>query len=97
MKATESIFPKQGFYTATISDIAKETKVSEATIYEYFSAKEELFFSIPALTTHQHEIKNRNILKYTPGAANQLSILIYCHLELYADYANIVMKSSKIF
>jgi TetR/AcrR family fatty acid metabolism transcriptional regulator len=94
LKAAESIFAKKGFHEATISDIARKSKVSEATIYEYFSSKEELLFSIPAQTTRQYEEKNREILKYIRGAENKLRFLIHRHLSLYSenlDYANIVM------
>ena len=94
LKGAESIFAQKGFHEATISEIAKKSKVSEATIYEYFSSKEELLFSIPAQTTRQYEEKNREILKHIHGAANKLRFLIYRHLGLYAenpDYANIVM------
>lgn len=94
LKAAESIFAKKGFHEATISEIARKSKVSEATIYDYFSSKEELLFSIPARTTQQYDEKNREILKYIQGAANKLRFLIYRHLGLYAenpDYANIVM------
>jgi TetR/AcrR family transcriptional regulator, fatty acid metabolism regulator protein len=94
LRGAESIFAKKGFHEATISEIARKAKVSEATIYEYFSSKEELLFSIPAQTTRHLEEKIREILKYIPGAANKLRFLIYRHLSLYAenpDYANIVM------
>ena len=98
LKAAESIFAKKGFHEATISEIARKSKVSEATIYEYFSSKEELLFSIPARTTQKHEEKNREILKYLSGATNKLRFLIYRHLSLYAenpDYANIIMLTLK--
>jgi AcrR family transcriptional regulator len=94
LKAAENIFAKKGFHEATISDIAKKAKVSDATIYEYFSSKEELLFSIPAETIHQYQEKNLEILEYIQGAANKLRFLIYRHLKLYAsnpDYANVVM------
>jgi len=94
LKAAESIFAKKGFHEATISEIARKSKVSEATIYEYFSSKEELLFSIPARITQQHEEKNHEILSYLQGAANKLRFLVHRHLGLYAenpDYANIVM------
>ena len=94
LKAAENIFAKKGFHEATISDIAKKAEVSEATIYEYFSSKEELLFSIPAQTIHQYQEKNLEILEYIQGAANKLRFLIYRHLKLYAsnpDYANVVM------
>ena len=94
LKAAEHTFARKGFHEATISDIAKKAKVSEATIYEYFSSKEELLFSIPAETIHQYQEKNLEILEYIQGAANKLRFLIYRHLKLYAsnpDYANVVM------
>jgi TetR/AcrR family fatty acid metabolism transcriptional regulator len=98
LKAAESIFASKGFHEATISAIAKKSRVSEATIYEYFSSKEELLFSIPARTTQAYEEKSHEILKYIPGAANKLRFLVHSHLGLYAenpDYANIVMLTLK--
>jgi len=94
LNAAENIFARKGFQEATISDIARKAKVSDATIYEYFSSKEELLFSIPAETIHQYQEKNLEILEYIQGAANKLKFLIYRHLKLYAsnpDYANVVM------
>ena len=94
LKAAENIFAQKGFHEATISDIAKKAAVSEATIYDYFSSKEELLFSIPAETIHRYQEKNLEILEYIQGAANKLKFLIYRHLKLYAsnpDYANVVM------
>ncbi|MCP4627987.1 MAG: TetR/AcrR family transcriptional regulator [bacterium] len=94
LKAAENIFAQKGFHEATISDIAGKAEVSDATIYEYFSSKEELLFSIPAETIHQYQEKNLEILEYIQGAANKLRFLVYRHLKLYAsnpDYANVVM------
>lgn len=94
LKAAQNIFAQKGFHEATISDIAKRAEVSEATIYEYFSSKEELLFSIPAETIHRYQEKNFEMLEYFQGAANKLRFLIYRHLKLYAsnpDYANVVM------
>ena len=94
LRAAERIFAKKGFQAATISDIAKKAGVSEATIYEYFSSKEELLFSIPAETIRAYQEKNREILPYIQGAANKLRFLIHRHLYLYADspdYSNVVM------
>lgn len=99
LKAAEIIFARKGFQAATISDIAQKAKVSEATIYEYFSSKEELLFSIPAQTIRQYHEKNREILPYIHGAANKLRFLIKRHLGLYADdpdYANVIMLNLKV-
>ena len=94
LKAAEHIFADKGFHEARISDIAKKAHVSESTIYEYFSTKEELLFSIPAEKISGHLEKNRDILQYVHGAANRLRTVIYRHLSLYAhdeDYANVVV------
>lgn len=94
LKAAEAIFAKKGFHTATIAEIARKAKVSEATIYEYFSTKEDLLFEIPAEKIGDYYEKNNEIVKYLNGAANKLRFLITRHLELYEtnpDYANVVM------
>ena len=98
LRAAQHIFAKKGFQAATISDIAKKAKVSDATIYEYFSSKEELLFSIPAETIREYHEKNREILPHIEGAANKLRFLIHRHLGLYADnpdYATVVMLTLK--
>jgi TetR/AcrR family fatty acid metabolism transcriptional regulator len=103
LRAAQHIFAKKGFQAATVSDIAKKARVSEATIYEYFSSKEELLFSIPAETIREYHEKNREILPHIQGAADKLRFLIHRHLGLYADnpdYATVVMlilKGSRNF
>ncbi len=98
VKAAEKVFGTKGFHEARISDIAKEASVSESTIYEYFTTKEELLFSIPAQTISRYHRENQELLKYTWGASNKLRTLIHRHLGLYAnneDYANVVMLTLK--
>lgn len=94
LEAAENIFARKGFHETRISDIARKARVSESTVYEYFSTKEELLFSIPAEKISAHLEKNREILQYVHGAANRLRTVIYRHLSLYAydeDYANVVV------
>ena len=94
LRAAQHIFAKRGFQAATVSDIAKKATVSEATIYEYFSSKEELLFAIPAETIKEYHEKNREILPHIRGAADKLRFLIHRHISLYADnpdYATVVM------
>jgi TetR/AcrR family fatty acid metabolism transcriptional regulator len=94
LKAAEKVFAKVGFHEARISDIAKEAQVSGSTIYDYFSTKEDLLFSIPAETIREYQKKNLEILQYVHGTANKLRTMIYRHLSLYAsdeDYAKVTM------
>ena len=94
LDVAERVFAGKSFHKATISEIAKGAHVSESTIYEYFSTKEDLLFSIPAETIREYQNKHMEILQYIQGAANKLRTLIYRHLSLYTfneDYANVAM------
>jgi TetR/AcrR family fatty acid metabolism transcriptional regulator len=98
LKAAERIFARKGFTEATISDVAREAKVSDATIYEYFASKEDLLFSIPLETT----VKGNEILdfhlNYVRGAANKIRSIIYHYLAFYQmhpDYASVIMLTLK--
>ena len=42
------VFAEQGFASTTISQVARESGVSEASIYEYFKGKEDLLLTIPS-------------------------------------------------
>ncbi len=99
LKAAEKIFSRKGFHEATITEIAKMAKASEATIYDYFSTKEELLFAIPAEGSGQLYQGNLELLRYIHGAGNKLRCLIYRMLELYQkrpDYANVSVLILKV-
>ena len=51
MASAIRIFGEKGFQNATIAEIAKDAGIGDATIYEYFKNKEDLFFSIPVEKT----------------------------------------------
>lgn len=96
IKAAEDVFSRKDFQSATISDVAKQAGVSDATIYEYFSSKEELLFSIP-----EANIKNsKNILdehlEYVRGMENKLRSVIYHLLKYYQDNAEFAAISLMI-
>ncbi len=103
LKAAEKVFAKKGFHEATISEVAREAGLSDATIYEYFSTKEELLFSIPRETTRRGMERMEGYLKVIRGAGNRIRTIIYHYLLFYQsepDYASVVMlvlKSNRKF
>ncbi len=44
LNAALKIFAERGFQNSTIVEISKEAEVSEATVYEYFGTKEDVYF-----------------------------------------------------
>lgn len=92
--AAEKVFARKGFSSATISEIAQGAGLSDATIYEYFSSKEELLFSVPLETIRTSYEDLRGHLKFIRGAANKLRGIIYGYLSFYQghpDFASILM------
>ncbi len=46
ISAATKVFARKGFFTARISDIAKEAKVADGTIYLYFNNKYDILLSV---------------------------------------------------
>ncbi|MDH3360642.1 MAG: TetR/AcrR family transcriptional regulator, partial [Desulfobulbaceae bacterium] len=46
IQAAIKVFARKGFFSARISDIAKEAKVADGTIYLYFNNKYDILISI---------------------------------------------------
>jgi TetR/AcrR family transcriptional regulator, fatty acid metabolism regulator protein len=85
IKAAEEVFSKKDFQNSTISDVAKQAGVSDATIYEYFASKEELLFSIPRENIETSLNILDDHLHYIKGAGNKLRGIIYHMLSYYQD------------
>lgn len=94
LTTAQRVFAQRGFHDATIAEIARAAKISEASIYEYFSTKEGLLFSIPLETAKQVFDVMDFHLQLIRGAANKLRAIIYLLLSSYQanpDFASILM------
>jgi AcrR family transcriptional regulator len=103
IKAAEEVFSKKDFQNSTISDVAKQAGVSDATIYEYFTSKEELLFSIPGENINESKNLLNEHLLYINGASNKLRGMIYHLLAYYQnnpDFASIslmILRTNRKF
>lgn len=85
--AATKIFAKKGFYNARISDIAKEAKIADGTVYLYFNNKHDILISVfeeevGKLLSQTETIINKNITPY-----EMLTLFVTNHLR--------VMKKNK--
>lgn len=46
LKAAEKIFANNGFYNSTVAEIAKESEFAIGTLYQFFTNKEELYYTM---------------------------------------------------
>lgn len=103
IRAAEVVFSRKDFQNATISDVSKQAGVSDATIYEYFSSKEELLFSIPEDNIRHSKSILDDHLEYVRDQTGKLRSVIYHLLKYYqenADFAAIslmILKTNRKF
>ncbi|PIE57624.1 MAG: TetR family transcriptional regulator [Desulfobulbus propionicus] len=81
IRAATKVFAKKGFFNARISDIAKEAKVADGTIYLYFKNKFDILISV-----FEQEIGKliENILillEDETDPTKKLELFIHRHLE----------------
>jgi TetR/AcrR family fatty acid metabolism transcriptional regulator len=97
------VFGEKGFEEATISAVASEAGVSEATVYEYFGTKEEILFSIAELYTGREKERMDRILPYIHGPREKIRSFIQVYLEfyetnpLYTSVALLTLKGNRNF
>lgn len=77
-----------GYEKASIRAIARETRLSQAGLYHYFSSKEELLYKIQKHTFTV--LRNSLAARLDPSAspAERLEVMIRNHLEFFISHMN---------
>lgn len=81
LTAATKVFAKKGFFNARISDIAKEAKVADGTIYLYFTNKLDILFSLFAQETEKLIAEVSTLLNAEKDVQKKLAIFIGHHLQ----------------
>lgn len=89
INAATKVFAKKGFFNARISDIAKEAKVADGTIYLYFNNKFDILISV-----FDEEISNlinqiNKLLAKEEDPKKMLAIFINKHLSMMKKNRNL--------
>ena len=103
MKGRSRFSAKKGFEETTISEICRAANISDATLYEYFSSKEEVLFSIAKLYTQRELERMKEFDRYIHSPREKLRVIIQAYLEfyennrLYTSVALLVLKGNRKF
>ncbi len=92
------IFGEKGFQNATISEIAKNAGIGDATIYEYFKSKEDILLEIPVEITKELIPQLNDHMMGIKGALNKLRKFIWWwlnYVEKNPGYGAIVLLELK--
>ncbi len=79
--AATKVFAKKGFFNARISDVAKEAKVADGTIYLYFANKLDILLSLLAQETEKLIAEVSTLLNAEKDVQKKLTIFITHHLQ----------------
>ncbi len=80
ISAATKVFAKKGFFTARISDIAKEAKVADGTIYLYFNNKYDILLSVFEEEVGKIAEKTDRLLSKEEDPTKMLEIFTVQHL-----------------
>lgn len=78
--AAIKVFAKKGFFSARISDIAKEAKVADGTIYLYFNNKNDILISIFEEEVGKIVERTKSCIEKSDDPIEMLRIFIEQHL-----------------
>lgn len=81
IRAATKVFAKKGFFNARISDIAKEAKVADGTIYLYFNNKFDILLSVFEQEIGKLIDQVTSLLNKEENPKVKLEIFITNHLE----------------
>jgi len=103
LEAALGVFGEKGFEATTISAISRAANISDATLYEYFSSKEEVLFSIPEVYTRREMERLKEIEHFIHSPREKIRVIIQAYLEfyesnpLYTSVALLTLKGNRNF
>jgi len=82
IQAATKVFAQKGFFQAKVSEIAKEAKVADGTIYLYFENKDDILISLfeEQMALVLERMRERVSAQDTP--VKKLEEFALCHLQL---------------
>ncbi len=89
ISAATKVFAKKGFFTARISDIAKEAKVADGTIYLYFNNKYDILLSVFEEEVGKIVEKTSKLLSNEEDPTKMLEIYTFQHLTAMKKNKNL--------
>jgi TetR/AcrR family transcriptional regulator, fatty acid metabolism regulator protein len=85
------VFAEQGFHQSTVSQVAREAKVADGTIYLYFKNKDDILVQFYQFKTKQIFERFREEVQKADTAVAKLQRLIHCHLTEFQKDRNMAI------
>ncbi len=89
IQAAIKVFAQKGFFSARISDIAKEAKVADGTIYLYFNNKYDILISIFEEEIGKIIVEVKNLIDQEDDPRKMLEVFAIQHMQMIRDKRNL--------
>lgn len=89
IQAAIKVFAHKGFFSARISDIAKEATVADGTIYLYFNNKYDILISIFEEEIGKIIVEVKNLIDQEDDPRKMLEIFAIQHMKMIKDKRNL--------
>ncbi len=86
IEAASQVFMKKGLNAATMEEIAATAELSKATLYLYFTNKEELFLAVLLIVMDNFAKVMSEALDESMSCREQILKMGECYLEFYYKY-----------
>lgn len=86
LSAAGAVFKKKGFQQASVNDIAAEVAWDRASVYYYYSSKEEIFLDLVRRVVRELVVKAEAIAATPESATARLQHLVEMLFEVYEEY-----------
>lgn len=87
IKSAAHVFGRKGFHATTLEEIAAELQVTKASLYYYFSTKEELLYEVHLLSLQDVLAQLDEVRAEFSSPVDQLQRIVAGHLRVLAsDY-----------
>ncbi len=85
------LFKKYGFFKTTLNDIARESGMGKATLYYYFTGKEDIFSRIVRRERNDFIKSLKKRINAVQGVEDKLKLLATTRIKIFRNYPNISM------
>lgn len=85
LEAASRVFASKGFFTATVSEVAREAQVADGTIYLYFRSKEDLLLRLVEARMEALRRQMEEALAPIEDAREKLATFIRLHLQMVKE------------
>lgn len=86
VEAAEKLFLANGFDNTSIDDVAKAAKLTKRTLYQYFTSKEDLYFSVALKGARILTAAYEEGLERGGTALEKIRLANEVYLQFYRDY-----------